>query len=66
MGPLPCFPSLLFTITQSGASGIADHILPLGDLFLTKNLVYKNIEAQIWEKNKNNHKNIVSLTTRRI
>ena len=34
LGPLPCFPSLLFTITQSGASGIADHILPLGDLLL--------------------------------
>ena len=32
-GPLPCFPSLQFTITQSRATGIADHILPLGDLF---------------------------------
>ena len=31
-GPLPCFPSLRFTITQSRATGIADHILPLGDL----------------------------------
>ena len=31
-GPLPCFPSLQFTITQSRAMGIADHILPLGDL----------------------------------
>ena len=34
MGPLPCFPSLQFTITQSRATGIADHILPLGDLLL--------------------------------
>ena len=33
LGPLPCFPSLQFTITQSRATGIADHILPLGDLF---------------------------------
>ena len=32
MGPLPCFPSLKFTIKQSMATGIADHILPLGDL----------------------------------
>ena len=32
LGPLPCFPSLQFTITQSRATGIADHILPLGDL----------------------------------
>ena len=31
-GLLPCFPSLQFTITQSRATGIADHILPLGDL----------------------------------
>ena len=34
LGPLPCFPSLQFTITQSRAMGIADHILPLGDLFV--------------------------------
>ena len=32
-GPLPRFPSLQFTIRQSRARGIADHILPLGDLF---------------------------------
>ena len=32
-GPLPCSPSIQFTITQSRATGIADHILPLGDLF---------------------------------
>ena len=32
-GPLPCSPSLQFTITQSRATGIADHILPFGDLF---------------------------------
>ena len=32
-GPLPCYPSLKFTIAQSRATGIADHILPLGDLF---------------------------------
>ena len=32
LGPLPCFPSLQLTITQSRAKGIADHILPLGDL----------------------------------
>ena len=32
-GPLPCFLSLHFTIMQIRATGIADHILPLGDLF---------------------------------
>ena len=32
-GSLPCFLSLQFTIMQSRAMGIADHILPLGDLF---------------------------------
>ena len=32
-GPLPCFLSLQFTIMQSRATGIADHILPFGDLF---------------------------------
>ena len=37
-GPLPCFPSLQLTIRQSRATGIADHILPLGDLFFTKTL----------------------------
>ena len=37
-GPLPCFPSHKFTIMQSRATGIADHIhvLPLGDLFSLK------------------------------
>ena len=30
---LPCFHSLQFTIMQSRATGIADHLLPLGDLF---------------------------------
>ena len=29
----PCFLSLHITIMQSRATGIADHILPLGDLF---------------------------------
>ena len=33
LGPLPCFLSLQFIIMQSRAKGIADHILPLGDLF---------------------------------
>merc|ERR1711911_337651 len=33
-GPLPCFFSLYITIMQSRATGIADHILPLGDLLL--------------------------------
>ena len=32
LGLLPCFLSLHLTITQSRAMGIADHILPLGDL----------------------------------
>ena len=32
LGPLPCFLSLQFTVKQSRATGIADHILPLGDL----------------------------------
>ena len=31
---VPCFPSLQFTITQSRATGIPNHILPLGDLLL--------------------------------
>ena len=31
-GPLPCL-SFQFTTMQSRATGIADHILPLGDLF---------------------------------
>ena len=31
-GPLPCFLSLQFTIVQSRATCIADHVLPLGDL----------------------------------
>ena len=35
-GPLPCFPSLKFMIMQSRATGIADHILPLGDWFFFK------------------------------
>ena len=35
-GPLPCFLSLQFTIMQSRASGIADHILPLGDLLFVR------------------------------
>ena len=30
-GPLPCFLSLQFSIIQSRATGIADHILPLGN-----------------------------------
>ena len=33
-GPLPCFPSLRFTIMESRATGIVDHILPSGDLFV--------------------------------
>ena len=32
-GAAALLPSLKFTITQSRAKGIADHILPLGDLF---------------------------------
>ena len=35
LGPLPCFLSLHFTITQSRATGIVDHILPSGDLLYT-------------------------------
>ena len=31
-GPLPCSPSLKFTVMQRRATGIADHIVPLGDL----------------------------------
>ena len=31
-GPLPCL-SFRFTTMQSRATGIADHVLPLGDLF---------------------------------
>ena len=34
-GPLPCFLSFRFTTMQSRATGIADHILPLGDLLET-------------------------------
>ena len=32
-GPLPCYPSPTITNIQSRATGIADHILPLGDWF---------------------------------
>ena len=32
LGPLPCFPSPQYTIMRSRATGIADHILPMGDL----------------------------------
>ena len=39
-GSLPCFLSLQFTIMQSRATGIADHILPLGDLFYPFNVPY--------------------------
>ena len=35
VGPLPCFPSLQFTIMQSRVTGIADHILPWGDLLFS-------------------------------
>ena len=35
-GLLPCFPSLKFIIMQSRATGIADHILPLGDWLALK------------------------------
>ena len=34
LGPLPFFLSLQFTIMQSRAMGIADRILPLGDLLV--------------------------------
>ena len=33
LGPLPCSLSFQFKFKQSRATGIADHILPLGDLF---------------------------------
>ena len=39
-GPLPCFLSLQITIMQSRATGIADHILPLGDLFCSRLLPF--------------------------
>ena len=39
-GPLPCFLSLQFTVMQSRATGIADHILPLGDL--VENMAVRN------------------------
>ena len=35
-GPLSCFLSLHFTIMQSRAMGISDHILPLGDLLASR------------------------------
>ena len=46
-GPLPCSPSLQFTITQRRATGITDHILPLGDLFFIVPDV-PPLEAEIW------------------
>ena len=33
-GPLPCYPSPTITNIHSRATGIADHILPLGDWFV--------------------------------
>ena len=47
MGPLPCLPSLDFTITQSRATGIADHILPLGDLMYVYANYHKNVSWNI-------------------
>merc|ERR1712074_12703 len=34
-GPLPCYPSPSIANIHSRATGIADHILPLGDWFLS-------------------------------
>merc|ERR1711942_308638 len=47
LGPLPCLPSLQFTIMQSRATGIADHILPLGDLFNPLPSLQADISAHI-------------------
>merc|ERR1711911_198216 len=33
-GPVPCYPSPTITNIRSRATGIADHILPLGDWFV--------------------------------
>ena len=41
LGPLPCTLSLTETIIQSRAMGIADHILPLGDLLVVFGLCYR-------------------------
>ena len=55
-GPLPCLPSIKFTIMHSRATGIADHILPLGDLFvpptpaLPQNLASRP-KSQPWGQN---------------
>ena len=49
-GPLPCFLSFWFTMKRSRATGIADHILPLGNLLaLTYSfLQYLCIQAIFW------------------
>ena len=40
-GPLPCYPSPTITNRHSRATGIADHILPLGDWLLYQFLLIK-------------------------
>ena len=39
LGPLPCL-SFWFTTMQSRATGIADHVLPLGDLFFSETYLW--------------------------
>ena len=46
LGPLLCFPSVKFTIMQSRATGIADHVLPLGDL-LTLRLTLNDLPPSL-------------------
>ena len=45
-GPLPCL-SFQFTIMQSRATGIADHVLPLGDLFFFRTKIFVRERFQL-------------------
>ena len=43
---MPCFPSLQLIIMQKRATGIADHILPLGDLLNFKLVLHMSLKPQ--------------------
>ena len=60
-GPLPCL-SFRLTTKQSRATGIADHVLPLGDLFfivilmfVEKNKTVKEVDKEVRNTVYNDH-----------
>ena len=60
-GKINTFPASWWWVEELAVGPYVDHENQLNSFPCTKNLVYKYIEAQIWKKNKNNCKNIVSL-----